>query len=73
MEQYFVGFVFLLLGGMNVVRPDLMVRFQVWTQRAIMGAQYIPSERTYKVNRIFGAFFLLIGLIVITGAFSSAW
>jgi len=63
-----VGFVFLLLGGMNVVRPDIMVRFQVWTQRAIMGAQYIPSERTYKVNRIFGAIFLFIGLITITGA-----
>lgn len=53
---------------MNVVRPDLMVRFQVWTQRAIMGAQFIPSERIYKVNRIFGAFFVFIGLLVITGA-----
>jgi len=68
MEQYIVGFIFLLLGGLNVVRPDFMVRFQVWSQRFFMGAQYIPSVRTYKVNRIFGAFFLLIGLITITGA-----
>ena len=53
---------------MNVVRPDFMVRFQVWTQRVIMGAQYIPSERTYKVNRIFGVLFVLLGLGILTGA-----
>jgi len=68
MEQYIVGFIFLVFGGMNVVRPDLMVRFQVWTQRVIMGAQYVPSERTYKVNRIFGVVFVLLGLGILTGA-----
>jgi len=68
MEQYIVGFIFLVFGGMNVVRPDFMVRFQVWTQRVIMGAQYIPSERTYKVNRIFGVLFVLLGLGILTGA-----
>ena len=68
MEQYIVGVVLLVFGGLNVVRPDLMVRFQVWSQRVIMGAQYVPSERTYKVNRIFGALFVLLGLLVVTGA-----
>ena len=68
MEQYIVGLIFLVFGGMNVVRPDLMVRFQVWTQRVIMGAQYVPSERTYKVNRIFGVVFVLLGLGILTGA-----
>ena len=68
MEQYIVGFVLLVFGGMNVVRPDLMVRFQVWSQRVIMGAQYVPSERTYKVNRMFGVVFVLLGLLVVTGA-----
>ena len=68
MEQYIVGFIFLVFGGMNVVRPDLMVRFQVWSQRVIMGAQYVPSERTYKVNRIFGVVFVLLGLGILTGA-----
>jgi len=67
MEQYIVGFVLLVFGGLNVVRPDLMVRFQVWSQRVIMGAQYVPSERTYKVNRIFGVLFVLLGLLVVTG------
>ena len=68
MEQYIVGFVLLVFGGLNVVRPDLMVRFQVWSQRVIMGAQYVPSERTYKVNRMFGVVFVLLGLLVVTGA-----
>jgi len=68
MEQYIVGFVLLVFGGLNVVRPDLMVRFQVWSQRVVMGAEYIPSERTHTVIRIFGVVFVLLGLLVITGA-----
>lgn len=68
-EQVIVGFIFLVFGGLNVVRPDLMLRFQVWSQRIIMGAQYIPSERTYTVIRMFGVFFVLAGFLVITGMF----
>ena len=67
MEQTIVGFVLLVFGGLNAVRPEIMMRFQVWSQRAIMGAQYIPSERTYTVIRIFGALFVFLGLLVITG------
>ena len=67
MEQTIVGFILLVFGGLNAVRPEIMVRFQVWTQRAIMGAQYIPSARTYTVIRFFGAFFIVLGLLVITG------
>ena len=68
MEQAIVGFILLVFGGLNAVRPEMMVRFQVWSQRVIMGAQYVPSERTYTVIRIFGAFFIILGLLVITGA-----
>lgn len=67
MGQTTVGFVLFVFGGFTVVRPDLMVRFQVWSQRAIMGAQYVPSQRTYRVVRFFGAFFILLGLLIITG------
>lgn len=71
MKQYIAelaGFLLLVLGGLYVVRADLAVRFQVWTQRVIMNAQYIPSERTYKVMRWLGAFLVLLGLLVITRA-----
>ena len=44
-----------------------MVRFQVWTQRVVMGSQLIPSERTHTVNRGFGVFLALMGLLLITG------
>ncbi len=62
-----VGLFLLVLGGTTAIRPDLMVRFQVWTQRTIMGSQLIPSQRTYTVNRGFGVFLSLIGLLLITG------
>ncbi|MDP2669041.1 MAG: hypothetical protein Q8P07_04380 [bacterium] len=71
MEQYIVGFILMVFGGMNAVRPDIMVGFQVWSQRTIMGAQYIPSARTYKIVRGLGAFFIVLGLLVITGTIKS--
>jgi len=67
MEQYIVGFVLLTFGGINAVRPNIMMRFQIWTNRVIMGAKYEPSERTYKITRFFGAFFMVLGLLVIKG------
>ena len=44
-----------------------MVRFQVWSQRTIMGAQYIATKRTYTVMRMFGVFFIIVGLVVLAG------
>lgn len=67
-ESQIVGLVLLILGGLQVVRPDLMIRFQVWSQRVIMGAKYEPSDRTYKVVRIIGVLILLLGFLAVTGA-----
>ena len=63
-----VGFILMVFGGLQAVRPDIMMRFQIWTNRVVMGAKYEPSARTYKIVRWFGVFFVLLGLLVITGA-----
>ena len=70
MEQspLFVGLFFLVLGGVGVVRTDLVMRFQIWRNRVIMGAQYIPSRRPYAIVRGFGVLFVLLGLAVIVFA-----
>ena len=67
MEQYAVGFILMVFGALQAIRPDIMMRFQIWTNRVIMGAKYEPSERTYKITRFFGAFFMVLGLLVIKG------
>jgi hypothetical protein len=69
MERVFVGFILMVIGGLYTVRPDLLLKFQVWTQRTIMGAKYVPSKKTYKIVRYFGILFLILGLFVITGIF----
>lgn len=53
------------LGAITFLFPSVMVRFQIWTQRVLMNAQYIPSKRTYTVMRFFGAFLIALGVIVI--------
>ena len=66
-EQLMVGFILTVLGGLQVVRPDLMIKLQVWTQRKIMGAQYVPSQRTFNVVRMIGAIIMILGLINLVG------
>ncbi|MDP4020585.1 MAG: hypothetical protein Q8P58_00880 [Candidatus Adlerbacteria bacterium] len=61
------GFIVLLLGGLMAMRPDLMMRFQIWTQKVIMSAQYIPSQRTYTIMRLMGVGIVVIGLAIIVG------
>lgn len=65
-ESQIVGLILLIVGGLNVVRPELLLRFQTWSQRVIMGAKYEPGQRTYKVVRIIGAVFMVLGLLAIT-------
>ena len=67
MESKIVGFILLVAGGLMVVKPDILIRFQIWTQRVIMGAKYEPSQRTYKIARFIGVLFVLLGLLAITG------
>jgi hypothetical protein len=64
MEKIIVAFVLLILGGFMIVCTKAMVRFQTWSQGAIMGAQYIPSQRTYTAIRIIGVLLIILGIIV---------
>lgn len=66
-ESQIVGFILLVVGGLNVVRPDILIKFQIWTQRVIMGARYEPSTRTHKIVRIMGVAFVALGFFAITG------
>ena len=68
MEQTIVGTVLLVLGGLYAVRPDLVMRFQIWVQRVVLGAKYEPSGRTYKIMRVLGAGFVIFGLVIIVSA-----
>lgn len=65
MESVIAGFVLIVIGGLQAVRADWVVRFQVWTQKTIMGAEYIPGERTYKIVRIVGALIMVMGFAIL--------
>jgi hypothetical protein len=56
--------VLFVLGAVMLLLPETVVRFQVWIQRVLMNAQYIPSKRTYTVMRLFGVLLVMLGLVV---------
>lgn len=66
-EQVIVGFLLSILGGFQAVRPDLFLRFQIWTNRVILGADFQPSGRTKTIVRVIGALIMVLGLAVLTG------
>ena len=68
MEKVLIAVLILsLIGGFMIVCTRAMVRFQVWSQRVVMGAQYIPSKRTYIAMRIVGVFLIILagGVLVL--------
>jgi len=60
-----VGFLLLVLGGVNVTRPELMVKYHVWNHKKILGAKLTPSARTYKVQQYIGIFYVILGLMIL--------
>ena len=64
-----VGIWLVLLGGFMAARANLALRLQIWINRTIMGAQYIPSTRTYTVMRFLGAILVVIGLLIVSRFF----
>ena len=67
MESIIPAVIFILFGGLSLIRPNLLLRFQIWTQKVIMNAQYIPSRRTYFVVRVMGVIFLILGILALLG------
>lgn len=59
------GFMFLVVGGMNVVKPEILINYQKWISKKLYKAQFQPSAKTYQVQRVFGIIFLLIGFSVL--------
>ena len=64
MANIIAGLILLSIGGFMVLCTHSMIRFQIWSQRVIVGAQYIPSKRTYAVMRIVGSFLAILGIFV---------
>jgi len=66
-DQLVVGLILLVFGGLNTIRPEILMRFQIWFQKTVMDAKYEPSSRTYKIIRFFGVVLVILGLTVLTG------
>jgi uncharacterized protein YjeT (DUF2065 family) len=65
MGRIIAGFVLLIVGVFPAVWTKEAVRFQIWIQHALMGAQYIPSQRTFRMMRIVGVPLVIVGLILL--------
>ena len=64
MSKIIAALVLLIIGVIMVVWTKSMIRFQIWTQHTLMGAQYVPSQRTYTAVRVIGAFLVVLGILV---------
>ncbi|MCR4334063.1 MAG: hypothetical protein NUV60_03595 [Patescibacteria group bacterium] len=64
-DSLIVGVILIIIGGIETLRTVWFIRFQIWVQKTLMGADYVPSARTYTVVRIVGAFIMVLGFSVL--------
>jgi len=66
-----IGLFLLLVGGLEVFRTKWFVGVQIWIQKKLMGADYVPSAKTYRNIRIFGTALLILGLFMLVRGIGS--
>lgn len=59
-----IALIFSLVGLIISIKPEWLIKIQVWQTKTFLGAEYIPSKRTLLTMRIFGIFFLVLGLFL---------
>jgi len=64
-DSIIIGLILIITGGIQALKTDWFLRLQIWVQKTLMGADYIPSKRTYKIIRIFGVGIIIMGLFIL--------
>jgi len=64
-DSTIAGLILIIIGGLEALKTDWLIRFQIWAQKKIMDADYIPGPRTYKTIRVIGTAFMVMGLFVL--------
>ena len=54
---------FVLIGLFFTIKPDLFVKYQIWSMKFFGFGKWEPNKRVYIFYRIFGLVFLITGLI----------
>lgn len=64
-ERVFVGVLFVVLGGIQAIAPEKYFEFQKMIGKKIMGISYKASPKTFRIYKMLGVFFVIVGLIVL--------
>ena len=60
----FLGILFMIFGGVSIVRPDISFKFRAWMGQKLWGMEIKASKVTYQRYKILGVFYFLIGLVI---------
>ncbi len=59
-----IGVLFLIWGGVSLLRPEIIIKFRQLIAKKIFGVKYETSARTLVVQRIMGLLFIAVALII---------
>lgn len=57
--------IFLLIGLLLLIKPNWVVKFQIWSIKTFGMGTWKPSKLVYVFYRIFGLIFLILGIFVV--------
>ena len=64
-EKLIVSIIFVIYGAVAIAKPDWIARFQVWTNKKILGAKFVPSKRTIVFYRAIGFIFIVFAALTL--------
>jgi hypothetical protein len=60
----FIAIPFALIGLFFLIKPDLFVKYQIWSMKFFGFGNWQPSKRIYAFYKIFGVVFLIVGIVL---------
>jgi len=63
--DYVLGFLILLWGVLSLVSPGTVLRFRIWFAKRFFGADFTPTQKTYRTQRTLGVLFIALGFLIL--------
>ncbi|MEI7718863.1 MAG: hypothetical protein WCI72_03260 [archaeon] len=60
---WFIAVPFILIGLFFTLKPNLFVKYQIWSMKKFGFGTWKPGKKIYTFYRIFGLLFLILGLV----------
>lgn len=64
-EKYIVSLIFFIYGVLIALKPELIIKFHVWTTKKIWGAEFKATQKTNQRYKVKGIIFAVFAILIL--------